>query len=159
MFYCLCKNQVAQRVWWKRNLTPLWQVFRCWKEKQTTQQIVQQYPDVIEQILKKLEGATTITPEQIQTAVDAYLKKNPIVVKETATRTVPEWAKQPQKPAYTASEVDAEEKGAVEQHNSDSQAHPDIRRMITSLQVAVALRIIIARNIRPQINGRKIGWK
>ena len=100
--------------------------------KETTQQIVQQYPDVIEQILKKLEGATTITPEQIQTAVDAYLKKNPITFKETDT-TVPEWAKQPQKPAYTASEVDAEEKGAVEQHNSDSQAHPDIRRMIEEL--------------------------
>lgn len=46
--------------------------------KETTQQIVQQYPDVIEQILKKLEGATTITPEQIQTAVDAYLKKIPL---------------------------------------------------------------------------------
>lgn len=65
--------------------------------KETTQQIVQQYPDVIEQILKKLEGATTITPEQIQTAVDAYLKKNPIVVKETDP-TVPEWVKQGKNP-------------------------------------------------------------
>lgn len=100
--------------------------------KETTQQIVQQYPDVIEQILKKLEGATTITPEQIQTAVEDYLKKHPITFKETDP-TVPEWAKQPQKPAYTASEVGAEEKGAVEQHNSDSQAHPDIRRMIEEL--------------------------
>lgn len=74
--------------------------------KETTQQIVQQYPDIIEQILKKLEGATTITPEQIQTAVDAYLKKNPITFKETDP-TVPEWSKRPQKPSYTAKEVGA----------------------------------------------------
>lgn len=65
--------------------------------KETTQQIVQQYPDVIEQILKKLEGATTITPEQIQTAVDEYLKNNSITVKETDP-TVPEWAKQEKSP-------------------------------------------------------------
>lgn len=65
--------------------------------KETTQQIVQQYPDIIEQILKRLEGTTTITPEQIQTAVDTYLKKNPIVVKETDP-TVPEWVKQGKNP-------------------------------------------------------------
>ncbi len=65
--------------------------------KETTQQIVQQYPDIIEQILKKLEGATTITPEQIQTAVDKYLKNNPITVEE-ADPTVPEWAKQQDSP-------------------------------------------------------------
>ena len=64
---------------------------------ETTQQIVQQYPDVIEQILKKLEGATTITPEQIQTAVDKYLKNNPITIEETDP-TVPEWAKQEKNP-------------------------------------------------------------
>lgn len=65
--------------------------------KETTQQIVQQYPDVIEQILKKLEGATTITPEQIQKAVDEYLKNNPITFKETDP-TVPEWVKQGKNP-------------------------------------------------------------
>lgn len=64
---------------------------------ETTQQIVQQYPDVIEQILKKLEGATTITPEQIQTAVDKYLKNNPITIEETDP-TVPEWVKQGKNP-------------------------------------------------------------
>lgn len=65
--------------------------------KETTQQIVQQYPDIIEQILKKLEGATTITPEQIQKAVNEYLKNNPITVKETDP-TVPEWVKQGRNP-------------------------------------------------------------
>lgn len=65
--------------------------------KETTQQIVQQYPDVIEQILKRLEGATAITPEQIQTAVEDYLKKHPITFKESDP-TVPEWAKQGKNP-------------------------------------------------------------
>lgn len=123
--------------------------------KETTQQIVQQYPDVIEQILKKLEGATTITPEQIQTAVDTYLKKNPIVVKETDP-TVPEWAKQSQKPTYTASEVGAESKGAVEQHNSDSQAHPDIRRMIEELPGGSGTTDYNNLENKPQINGREL---
>lgn len=123
--------------------------------KETTQQIVQQYPDVIEQILKKLEGVTTITPEQIQAAVDTYLKKNPIVVKETDP-TVPEWAKQPHKPAYTASEVEAEPKGAVEQHNSDSQAHPDIRRMIEELPGGSGTTDYNSLENKPQINGREL---
>lgn len=65
--------------------------------KETTQQIVQQYPDVIEQILKRLEGATAITPEQIQTAVEDYLKKHPITFKESDP-TVPEWVKQGKNP-------------------------------------------------------------
>lgn len=65
--------------------------------KETTQQIVQQYPDIIEQILKRLEGATAITPEQIQTAVEDYLKKHPITFKESDP-TVPEWVKQGKKP-------------------------------------------------------------
>lgn len=123
--------------------------------KETTQQIVQQYPDVIEQILKKLEGATTITPEQIQAAVDAYLEKNPITFKETDP-TVPEWAKQPQKPAYTASEVDAEEKGAVADHNSDAQAHLDIRRMIEELPGGSGTTDYNSLENKPQINGREL---
>ena len=65
--------------------------------KETTQQIVQQYPDIIEQILKRLEGATAITPEQIQTAVEDYLKKHPITFKESDP-TVPEWVKQGKNP-------------------------------------------------------------
>lgn len=64
---------------------------------ETTQQIVQQYPDIIEQILKRLEGATAITPEQIQTAVEDYLKKHPITFKESDP-TVPEWVKQGKNP-------------------------------------------------------------
>lgn len=122
--------------------------------KETTQQIVQQYPDVIEQILKRLEGATTITPEQIQMAVEDYLKKHPITFEETDP-TVPAWSKQPNKPAYTASEVEAEPKGAVEQHNSDSQAHPDIRRMIEELPGGSGTTDYNSLENKPQINGRE----
>lgn len=51
--------------------------------------------------------------------------------------TVPSWAKQPEKPAYTAAEVGAEGKGAVSSaivsHNTNSTAHNDIRVLITEL--------------------------
>ena len=63
--------------------------------------------------------------------------------------TVPEWAKQPQKPAYTAQEVgalpdtahipstaadvNAEPAGAVSQHNVSDAAHSDIRLLIQGL--------------------------
>lgn len=43
-----------------------------------------------------------VTNEQIKNAVDAYMAENP----ETDP-TVPEWAKQPEKPKYTAAEVGA----------------------------------------------------
>lgn len=63
--------------------------------------------------------------------------------------TVPDWAKQPQKPAYTAqevgalpvtthipstaTEVNAEPSGAVSQHNVSDVAHNDIRLLIQGL--------------------------
>jgi hypothetical protein len=47
-----------------------------------------------------------ISKEEIQNAVNNYLDKNPIPVEETDP-TVPEWAKQPKKPTYTAIEVGA----------------------------------------------------
>lgn len=45
---------------------------------ETTEQIMQKYPDVIEQILKKIEGSTTITPDQISEAVEEYMTANQI---------------------------------------------------------------------------------
>lgn len=51
--------------------------------------------------------------------------------------TVPSWAKEPQKPVYTASEVGADTQGtannAVATHNASSSAHNDIRGLITAL--------------------------
>lgn len=45
---------------------------------ETTEQIMQKYPDIIEQILKKIEGSTTITPDQISEAVEEYMTANQI---------------------------------------------------------------------------------
>ena len=47
--------------------------------------------------------------------------------------TVPSWAKQEKKPTYTASEVGAEPANAVSGHNVASDAHNDIRLIITDI--------------------------
>ena len=49
-------------------------------------------------------GGGEVSPEAIQQSVDKYMAEHPI--KETDP-TVPEWAKQPKKPTYTAAEVGA----------------------------------------------------
>lgn len=48
--------------------------------------------------------AEEVTPEQIKQAVGYYLKEHPF---EETDPTVPDWAKEPQKPTYTAEEVGA----------------------------------------------------
>lgn len=45
-----------------------------------------------------------VSPEQIAQAVGEYLEENPITETDP---TVPNWAKQPNKPTYTAEEVNA----------------------------------------------------
>ena len=93
--------------------------------------------------LEKIEESQD--PDAIKNAVDDYLANNPIEIDETDP-TVSEWAKQPQKPAYTAQEVgalpatthipstaddvNAEPSGAVSQHNVSDAAHSDIRLLI-----------------------------
>lgn len=51
--------------------------------------------------------------------------------------TVPAWAKQPNKPTYTASEVGAESAGTasikIAEHNTNEQAHRDIRLLVAGL--------------------------
>lgn len=71
---------------------------------ETTEQVVQENTDIIEQILNKIDGLTSISPEDIATAVEEYMVNNPI---EETDPTVPDWAKRPEKPSYTASEVGA----------------------------------------------------
>lgn len=50
---------------------------------------------------------------------------------------LPEWAKAPNKPTYTAAEVGADAKGAasesVSEHNTGIDAHSDIRKLISDL--------------------------
>ena len=58
------------------------------------------------------------------------------ILKETDP-TVPDWAKQPSKPTYTASEVGADAagtaSGAVAAHNVSGAAHEDLRALINGL--------------------------
>lgn len=82
------------------------------------------------------KGGGTVDAAEIQRIVDAYLVANPPEVTENDP-TVPPWAKQPQKPTYTATEVGADPAGtaasAVSQHNTDAAAHNDLRLALQEL--------------------------
>lgn len=67
-------------------------------------QIEEENPEIIEYILAQLKNATTISPEDIANAVQEYMTAHPFTETDP---TVPEWAKNPTKPEYTASEVGA----------------------------------------------------
>ena len=69
---------------------------------EVTEQIAQENPDIIEYILANLGGS--VSAEDIATAVEEYMTAHPF---EETDPTVPDWAKQPEKPTYTASEVGA----------------------------------------------------
>ena len=91
-------------------------------------------------------------PEAIRPWVEQILEaiKNGVQVEETDP-TVPDWAKQPNKPTYTASEVGARPdswtpsasdvgadaagtaSGAVATHNTSGEAHADLRALIEGL--------------------------
>lgn len=61
----------------------------------------------LEEIKKEIEYLKSIQdPDAIKNAVDEYLANNPIQIDEKDP-TVPDWAKQPVKPKYTAKEVGA----------------------------------------------------
>lgn len=61
----------------------------------------------LEEIKERLDDLESIQdPDAIKNAVDDYLQNNPIQIDEEDP-TVPEWAKQPEKPRYTADEVGA----------------------------------------------------
>lgn len=72
--------------------------------------------------------------EQVQNAVNNYMAANPI---DESDPTVPGWAKQPEKPTYTSSEVGADAVGTadgkVSAHNTAGDAHNDIRELISGL--------------------------
>lgn len=59
------------------------------------------------EILERLDDIESAQdPDAIKNVVEDYLADNPVQVDETDP-TVPEWAKQPEKPKYTAAEVGA----------------------------------------------------
>lgn len=64
--------------------------------------------DRIEDLENRPSG--DVSEEDIQNAVNDYLEKNPVSIEEKDP-TVPEWAKQPEKPTYTAEEVGAQPAG------------------------------------------------
>ena len=75
-----------------------------------------------------------VSEAQIAQAVAEYLSKNPITETDP---TVPDWAKEPTKPGYTASEVGADPSGTaasqVSAHNAGKDTHSDIRLLIQGL--------------------------
>lgn len=99
---------------------------------EVTEQIAQENPDIIEYILANLGGS--VSAEEIAQAVEAYMKEHPFTETDP---TVPDWAKQPQKPTYIASEVGADAAGTakskVSEHNVALDAHNDIRELISGL--------------------------
>ena len=107
--------------------------------------------DKLDEYLKKYDGLTD--DAIVRRIVDEYLTANPPTVTETDP-TVPDWAKQPTKPTYTAAEVGAlpdtytppnqtaQQVGAdpagtaasaVSQHNTDTTAHNDLRLALQGL--------------------------
>lgn len=99
---------------------------------ETTEKVIQENPDIIEYILANLGGS--VSKEEIATAVQEYMQENPFTETDP---TVPDWAKQPQKPSYTAAEVGADESGTAESevtgHNTATDAHNDIRLLVQEL--------------------------
>jgi hypothetical protein len=72
----------------------------------------------LEKILDRINelentAGSSIDQDQIKNAVDEYLQANPPAVTETDP-TVPDWAKQPEKPVYTADEVGALRQGELQ---------------------------------------------
>lgn len=100
------------------------------------QAVAELYPDAITQIFAKLDEIEqgSVSDAAIAEAVADYMEANPI---EETDPTVPEWAKQPEKPNYTASEVGADKSGTAEskvsEHNVAADAHNDIRLAIQGL--------------------------
>ena len=90
------------------------------------------------------KGGGSVSEEEVWDIVDRYLQEHPVTVAETDP-TVPSWAKQPQKPTYTAAEVGARPASwmpsasdvgadpagtaaaAFSGHNTAVDAHNDIR--------------------------------
>lgn len=85
------------------------------------------YPEVPVQSVNGKSGKVVLAPEDI----GAQPAGN-YIIGETDP-TVPAWAKEATKPKYTAGEVGAEERGAMNTHNTSPDAHNDLRLLIEGL--------------------------
>lgn len=83
-------------------------------------------PDLYAQLLEKVQDGD----QEILAKLADYALKNEVPA-------VPNWAMQPQKPGYTATEVGADPAGTADEtvnaHNTQSDAHADIRLLIQQL--------------------------
>lgn len=89
------------------------------------EQLVQRYPDIIEQMLKFMEAP--ISPEEVGKAVEEYLKKNPIggaTINDEEVSAGSVWSSQ-----KTSTQIDEK----VSAHNIDPNAHTDVRELISGL--------------------------
>ena len=125
---------------------------------ETTELIVQQNPDVIESILQRLGvleenggGGGTSDYSDLEnkpqvngielvgnkTAEELGLQPKGDYLTSESDPTVPQWAKNPTKPSYTATEVGADASGTavakVSEHNTATDAHSDIRLLVQGL--------------------------
>lgn len=80
-----------------------------------------------------MNGVDTVPTENSDNLITSGAVKSV----ENRIPTVPAWAKEPTKPSYTASEVGADKSGtaasAVSAHNTNDEAHNDLRLLITGL--------------------------
>ena len=89
-------------------------------------------PSELDQLTSAVDGLKNETKE-LKARLEEYGASDPSYTAE-CDPTVPDWAKQPDKPAYTAEEVGADPAGTaasrVEAHNVSNYAHSDIRRQL-----------------------------
>ena len=99
---------------------------------EVSEQIAQENPDIIEYILANLGGS--VSAEQIATAVEEYMAKNP----QKDVSYEPQELTEEQK-AQARNNIDAEASGTAErkvsEHNASDTAHDDIRRLIDAIAV------------------------
>lgn len=90
-----------------------------------SEQLVQEYPDIIEQILKYME--TPVSSEEIGKAVEEYLKENPVggaTINDDEVSAGSAWSSQ-----KVSTQIDEK----VSAHNTDPTAHTDVRELISGL--------------------------
>lgn len=89
------------------------------------EQLIQRYPDIIEQILKYME--TPVSSEEIGKAVEEYLKNNPVggaTINDDEVSAGNVWSSQ-----KVSTQIDEK----VSAHNTDPTAHTDVRELISGL--------------------------
>ena len=95
-------------------------------------QIIERYPDVIEQIVKRMDSLTQISPEDIATAVSDYMESNPGTSVSYESQNLTDSQKE-----QARENIGAESSGAaaveITGHNTNTDAHNDIRLLIAGL--------------------------